>query len=246
MRHVDTAEMYGDGRVEELVGEAIAGRRDEVFLVSKVLPHNASRRGTCAACEASLRRLRTDDLDLYLLHWPGSHPLRDTIEAFEELRAQGKIRAWGVSNFDVASSARRVRIAGEGRIACNQVLYHLGERAHRAPRAALLRAGTGSRSSATARSARGASRFAGARAGARSRTIAARAAPARARSRSRSSSREALAVRDPEGGERGPRRGERGGGRARARARGDRGLDAAFPRGPRRSGAADALGRECE
>jgi diketogulonate reductase-like aldo/keto reductase len=127
--HVDTAEMYGDGRVEELVAEAIAGRRDEVFLVSKVLPENASRRGTLRACEASLRRLRTDRLDAYLLHWPGSHPLAETIEAFEELVRTGKIRAWGLSNFDEAELAQALALAGAGRIACNQVLYHLGERA---------------------------------------------------------------------------------------------------------------------
>jgi diketogulonate reductase-like aldo/keto reductase len=126
--HIDTAEMYGSGRVEEIVAEAIAGRRDEVFLVSKVLPENASRRGTVAACERSLRRLRTDRLDGYLLHWAGEHPLADTIAAFEELAAAGKIRCFGVSNFDEDELAEAVRIAGPGRIACNQVLYHLGER----------------------------------------------------------------------------------------------------------------------
>lgn len=129
MAHIDTAEMYGDGKVEELVGEAIAGRREEVFLVSKVLPQNASRRGTVEACERSLRRLGTDYLDCYLLHWPGSHPLADTLAAFEELRAAGKIRSWGVSNFDENELAQVLRIAGEGKIACNQVLYHLEERA---------------------------------------------------------------------------------------------------------------------
>ena len=129
MIHVDTAEMYGDGEVEEIVAEAIAGRRDEVFLASKVLPGNASRRGTIEACERSLRRLRTDRLDLYLLHWPGAHPLEDTIDAFESLVRAGKIRRWGVSNFDVGDLEQALSIAGEGRIACNQVLYHLGERA---------------------------------------------------------------------------------------------------------------------
>ncbi len=129
MGHVDTAEMYGGGRVEELVGEALASRRNEVFLVSKVLPENSSRRGTVAACERSLRRLRTDHLDSYLLHWRGEHPLAETIEAFETLREAGKIRGWGVSNFDVADLEEAIAIAGEGRIACNQVLYHLGERA---------------------------------------------------------------------------------------------------------------------
>lgn len=129
MTHVDTAEMYGDGKVEELVGEALADRRDEVFLVSKVLPSNASRRGAVQACERSLRRLRTDHLDCYLLHWPGSHPLADTLAAFEELREAGKIRSWGLSNFDKEELAEALDIAGEGKIACNQVLYHLKERA---------------------------------------------------------------------------------------------------------------------
>jgi len=129
MTHLDTAEMYGAGAVERLVGEAIAGRRDEVFLASKVLPDNASRRGTVQACERSLARLRTDHLDLYLLHWPGDHPLEDTVEAFEALRAAGKVRAWGVSNFAAGELAEVVRIAGPGRVACNQVLYHLRERA---------------------------------------------------------------------------------------------------------------------
>ena len=129
LTHVDTAEMYGRGKVEELVGDAIAGRRDQVFLASKVLPENASRRGAIAACERSLARLRTDRLDLYLLHWPGDHPLAETIAAFEELVAAGKILAWGVSNFDERELAEVVRIAGSGRVACNQVLYHLRERA---------------------------------------------------------------------------------------------------------------------
>ncbi|HSS47813.1 MAG TPA: aldo/keto reductase [Thermoanaerobaculia bacterium] len=129
MAHVDTAEMYGAGRVEEIVGEALTGRRDEVFLVSKVLPQNASRRGTVQACDQSLRRLRTDHLDCYLLHWPGSHPLADTIAAFEELVAAGKIHAWGLSNFDEEELVHAVAIAGPGKVACNQVLYHLQERA---------------------------------------------------------------------------------------------------------------------
>jgi diketogulonate reductase-like aldo/keto reductase len=129
LTHVDTAELYGRGVVEQLVAEAIAGRRDEVFLVSKVMPTNASRRGTVEACERSLARLRTDRLDCYLLHWPGSHPLEDTIAAFEQLEREGKIRSWGVSNFDVEALEEAERIAGPGRIACNQVLYHLEERA---------------------------------------------------------------------------------------------------------------------
>jgi diketogulonate reductase-like aldo/keto reductase len=129
MTHIDTAEMYGSGTVEELVAEAIAGRRDEVFLVSKVLPGNASRRGTVTACERSLARLKTDRLDCYLLHWPGQHPLEDTIAAFEQLQREGKISAWGVSNFDVSDLEAAWKIAGEGRVVCNQVLYHLGQRA---------------------------------------------------------------------------------------------------------------------
>lgn len=130
LTHVDTAELYGDGVVEEaVVAPAIAGRRDEVFLVSKVLPSNATRTGTIAACERSLKRLKTDRLDLYLLHWPGEHPLEGTIEAFEELAADGKIARWGVSNFDVEDLEAAERIAGRDRIACNQVLHHLRERA---------------------------------------------------------------------------------------------------------------------
>lgn len=127
MTHIDTAEMYGDA--ELVVGEAIAGRRDELFLVSKVLPGNASRSGTMAACERSLARLRTDRLDCYLLHWPGSHPLEETFAAFERLREQGKILSWGVSNFDVPDLEAAWKAGGEGRIACNQILYNLGERA---------------------------------------------------------------------------------------------------------------------
>ena len=128
LTHVDTAEMYGSGAAETIVGEAIAGRRQEVFLVSKVLPGNASRRGTVAACERSLQRLRTDYLDCYLLHWPGSHPLEDTIASFQDLVRAGKIRSWGVSNFDFEDLQAAARIAGPGAIACNQVLYHLKER----------------------------------------------------------------------------------------------------------------------
>jgi diketogulonate reductase-like aldo/keto reductase len=127
MSHIDTAEMYGDA--EDVVAEAIAGRRDEVFLVSKVLPENASRAGTLAACARSLARLKTDRLDCYLLHWRGRHPLEGTVAAFEQLRQEGKILSWGVSNFDAADLDEVLSIAGEGRIACNQVLYHLYERA---------------------------------------------------------------------------------------------------------------------
>ncbi|MFJ5369133.1 aldo/keto reductase [Bosea sp. CER48] len=129
LNHIDTAEMYGDGRSEALIGEAIAGRRDEVFLVSKVLPHNASRLGVRAACERSLRQLKTDRLDCYLLHWRGPHPLAETFAAFETLKEEGKILSWGVSNFDEDDLDEALSAAGDGRIACNQVLYHLRERA---------------------------------------------------------------------------------------------------------------------
>jgi diketogulonate reductase-like aldo/keto reductase len=128
MTHVDTAEMYGSGKAEEIVAEAIAGRRDEVFLVSKALPGNATKAGTLAACEKSLQRLKTDWLDCYLLHWRESHPLEGTFAAMERLQKEGKIRAWGVSNFDVEDLEEALAIAGPGRIACNQVLYHLNER----------------------------------------------------------------------------------------------------------------------
>jgi diketogulonate reductase-like aldo/keto reductase len=129
MTMIDTAEMYGAGAAERLIGAAIAGRRDEVFLVSKVLPEHASRRGTVVACERSLMRLKTDRLDSYLLHWRGQYPLADTIAAFEQLQADGKILSWGVSNFDVPDLEEAWATAGQGRIACNQVLYHLRERA---------------------------------------------------------------------------------------------------------------------
>jgi diketogulonate reductase-like aldo/keto reductase len=127
MTHIDTAEMYGDA--EPVVAEAITGRRDEVFLVSKVLPSNASRRGTIAACERSLKRLNTDRLDCYLLHWRGQVPLAETVATFEELVRGGKILSWGVSNFDTDDLKSVLKIAGPGKIACNQVLYHLHERA---------------------------------------------------------------------------------------------------------------------
>jgi diketogulonate reductase-like aldo/keto reductase len=129
LTHIDTAEMYLSGGAEEMVAEAIDGRRDEVFLVSKVLPEHASRKGTLAACEGSLQRLNTDRLDCYLLHWRGEYPLEDTIAAFDDLQREGKILSWGVSNFDVPDLEEVREIAGEGRVACNQVLYHLQERA---------------------------------------------------------------------------------------------------------------------
>jgi diketogulonate reductase-like aldo/keto reductase len=128
MTHIDTAEMYGSGRVETLLADALQGRRDEIYLVSKVLPSNASRTGTVRACERSLRRLQTDRLDCYLLHWEGSHPLEDTVAAFEQLRADGKIRSWGVSNFDERAMELVVALAGAANVACNQVCYHIRER----------------------------------------------------------------------------------------------------------------------
>jgi diketogulonate reductase-like aldo/keto reductase len=127
MTHIDTAEMYGDA--ELVIADAIAGKRDELYLVSKVLPSNASRRGTITACERSLKRLKTDRLDCYLLHWRGASPLSDTVAAFEELKKAGKIRSWGVSNFDADDLDEILAVSGEGQIACNQVLYHLRERA---------------------------------------------------------------------------------------------------------------------
>src|SRR5215467_4512316 len=127
LTHIDTAEMYGDA--ELVIADAIAGKRDGLFLVSKVLPSNASRHGTITACERSLKRLKTDRLDCYLLHWRGSYPLADTVAAFEELIAAGKIRSWGVSNFDSDDLDEILEVSGEGKIACNQVLYHLKERA---------------------------------------------------------------------------------------------------------------------
>jgi diketogulonate reductase-like aldo/keto reductase len=128
MTHLDTAELYGRGRVETLVAQAIAGRRHRVFLVSKVLPEHATRSGTLRACEASLARLETDHLDSYLLHWPGPHPLEETVASFEQLVQAGKIRSWGLSNFDVDDLEEVLRIAGPRRIACNQVLYNLRAR----------------------------------------------------------------------------------------------------------------------
>ena len=128
LRLIDTAEMYGDGRTESLVGEAIAGRRDEVFLVSKVYPHNASRNGMQAACGNSLRRLKTDRLDLYLLHWSGSVPLEETLDAFARLQQAGQIRSWGVSNLDLGSMQELWGLAGGGAVQTNQLLYNLSRR----------------------------------------------------------------------------------------------------------------------
>lgn len=128
MTLIDTAEMYADGAAEELVAEAIAGRRDEVFLVSKVLPNNATRRGTIASCERSLRRLGTDRLDLYLLHWRGQVPLEETFDAFAALVSAGKIRHWGVSNFNVSDLAEVMNLPGGAAVATDQVLYNLTRR----------------------------------------------------------------------------------------------------------------------
>lgn len=128
MTLIDTAEMYGNGGAERLVGEALQDRRDEVFLVSKVLPQHASLRGTITACEASLRRLQTDRLDLYLLHWRGNYPLWETLEAFATLVQQGKIRYWGVSNFDVDDMEELVGLPGGDEVQTNQVLYNLSRR----------------------------------------------------------------------------------------------------------------------
>mgnify|MGYP001335412495 CR=1 FL=1 len=128
IRLIDTAEMYGEGKAEEIVGEAIAGRREEIYLVSKVYPHNASRKGAIAACERSLKRLKTDRLDLYLLHWRGSHPLAETVAAFETLQADGKIKSWGVSNFDTGDMRELAGVPDGKSCVSNQVLYHLGSR----------------------------------------------------------------------------------------------------------------------
>ena len=128
MTLIDTAEMYGNGRSESLVAQAIAGIRDRIFLVSKVLPSNASRKGVVRACEASLKRLKTDFLDLYLLHWSGSHPLEDTVRGFEALLAAGKIRSWGVSNLDLGEMNQLVAVPGGKACVTNQLLYNLARR----------------------------------------------------------------------------------------------------------------------
>ncbi len=127
LTHIDTAEMYGDGAAERTIGKAIAGRRDEIFLVSKVLPTNASTTAAVQACEKSLKRLGTERLDCYLLHWRGRYPLAETIAAFDQLQKAGKILSWGVSNFNVADLDEIAALGGAP--ACNQVLYHLQERA---------------------------------------------------------------------------------------------------------------------
>ena len=125
---IDTAEMYGEGEAEKIVGEAIAGRRERMFLVSKVYPHNASRRGAIAACKRSLKRLGTDHIDLYLLHWRGDVPLAETVGAFRALQADGSIGAWGVSNFDSGDIEELLAVRGGDECAANQVLYNLGVR----------------------------------------------------------------------------------------------------------------------
>jgi diketogulonate reductase-like aldo/keto reductase len=126
VRLIDTAEMYGEGGAEEVVGEALAGRRDEVFVVSKVYPHNASRKGVAAACERSLKRMKTDRIDLYLLHWRGSVPFAETVEGFESLRAAGKIRHWGVSNLDSGDMEELWGVSQA--VQANQLLYNLTRR----------------------------------------------------------------------------------------------------------------------
>jgi len=128
IRLIDTAEMYGEGGAEEMLAEALAGRRDDIFLVSKVYPHNASRKGVVAACERSLKRLKTDRLDLYLLHWRGAVPLAETVEAFERLKKDGKIRQWGVSNLDAGDMEELAGVPNGNDCASNQVLYHLDSR----------------------------------------------------------------------------------------------------------------------
>lgn len=128
MTLIDTAEMYAEGGAERIVARAIEGRRREVFLVSKVYPWNASRRGTVDACRRSLERLRTDRIDLYLLHWRGEHPLAETVEAFEELRSDGLIAAWGVSNFDTSDMEELLSVPGGGNVSTNQILYNLTRR----------------------------------------------------------------------------------------------------------------------
>ena len=128
---IDTAEMYGDGGAEAVIGQAIedsAAVREKLYIVSKVYPHNASRKGSIAACERSLKRLGTDYLDCYLLHWPGEHPIAETVDAFETLKAQGKIRAWGVSNFDLEDMRELVAAPNGNKVATNQVLYNLSRR----------------------------------------------------------------------------------------------------------------------
>jgi diketogulonate reductase-like aldo/keto reductase len=125
---IDTAEMYGEGAAEELVGQAVAGRRDDIYLVSKVLPHHATRQGTVQACQASLRRLGTDHLDMYLLHWQGRVPLAETVQGFEELVQAGLIGCWGVSNFDAPDLDRLVSVPGGDQVQTDQVLYNLGRR----------------------------------------------------------------------------------------------------------------------
>src|SRR5580704_10001000 len=129
MTHIDTAEMYGSGEAERLIAKAMEGRRNEIFLVSKVLPSNASRKGVVQACEATLARLNTDRLDCYLLHWRGAYPLRETVDAFEQLMRDGKILSWGVSNFDVDDLEELYSLSSSHPPVCNQVLYHLEERA---------------------------------------------------------------------------------------------------------------------
>ncbi len=239
MTHIDTAEMYGDA--ELVIAEAIAGRRDEVFLVSKVLPSNASRRGTITACERSLKRLKTDRLDCYLLHWRGSYPLAETVAAFEELVSAGKIRSWGVSNFDADDLDEMLAVAGKGKIACNQVLYHLQGTRDRARGDSVVRGSTASRWSPIRRSATMIFRQPRSKAARCCRRSPTRMAPRRARSRWLSDAR-ASRVCDSKGLDAGARRRQRRGRRTRARATSEiAALDKAFPRGPKPRRPADAV-----
>ena len=128
MTLIDTAEMYASGGAEEVVGEAIAGRRDQAFIVSKVMPGNSSRRGTVAACEKSLKRLKVEAIDLYLLHWPGNVPIAETVDAFTTLKRAGKIRHWGVSNFDIDEMKELIDVPGGDAVSTNQVMYNLRRR----------------------------------------------------------------------------------------------------------------------
>ena len=128
IRLIDTAEMYGSGGAEEIVGEAIEGRRDDVFVVSKLYPYNATAQGTIEACERSLKRLNSDRIDLYLVHWRGDVPLAETVEAFERLKVEGKIRHWGVSNYDARDMEELLGLEAGEACAANQVLYHLAQR----------------------------------------------------------------------------------------------------------------------
>jgi aryl-alcohol dehydrogenase-like predicted oxidoreductase len=233
MTHIDTAEMYGDGASERLIGAAIADLpREELFLVSKVLPSNATFAGTIRACEASLGRLRTDYLDCYLLHWRGSVPLRETMRAMEQLVRDGKIRSLGVSNFDVSDMQEAAAALEREPLACNQVLYHLGERSVETHEIPYARASDRDRRVHALRARR---------LGRRSRTTDARDGREETRRDGTAGGARVLdartdRVRDPEGVDARARRGERRCGRPAARRRGCAAIDAAFPVARRRGG----------